>query len=204
MKIPPQGFTSSTIALSETIQMEPLPIFHALLMILVDPRRICQNPSTFHHTLQSAFTVADNPCLATTLYPSDGGENFSALDRVNYIWYLMFSGFAFDSNHWMNSIAPQADLAFSQPEDQMTKSEHDQKAATITDSGSLHTPVHSTQSEDISVSSKPTYKVSTLTEEPPEVVPTKSKHQLRMEYSRDQFLVNLPNPNTIYDGPPKS
>jgi hypothetical protein len=211
IKIPPQGFTSSTIALSETIQTEPLPLFHALLMILVDHRRICRNPSnssTSHHTLQSAFTATDNPYLASTLYQCEGSENFSALDRLNYLWYLMFSGFAFDNNHWLNSIAPPADLAVSQPEDQMTKSELDQKDVTISDSSNPNfTPIHSAECEDISVSSKQAYQdigLTTLTEEPPEVVPKKSKHQLRMEYSRDRFLDNLPNPNTIYDGRPKS
>jgi hypothetical protein len=67
--------------------------------MLVNPRWIRRNPHDsydfdFERILQSAFTAKDNPYLANTFYQYGDGEMFSALDRVNYLWYLMFSGFA--------------------------------------------------------------------------------------------------------------
>jgi len=150
--------------------------------MLVNPRWIPHDPSDdlgpclheFKRMLHSAFTAKDNPYLANTFYEYEDGERFSALDRLNYLWYLMFSGF---SPLQLDPGAP------------------DPHFASLT---SCHTAI----SQDVTLFSEslPPESDNHLTTiiDVPAVSPQQNRYNKRMEFSRDQFLHSLPNPNEIY------
>jgi len=80
------------------LSREPLPIFHALLFMLVKPEYLprpnrISSSIDFNRMLHAAFMEEDNTTLARTFYRTSDGQTISALDRVNETWSSMFSGF---------------------------------------------------------------------------------------------------------------
>ena len=199
MKAPSQGIGWSNNELSEICLQEPLPIFHALLMILVNPRWIPRDlgaPSDFNfeRTLQSAFTEKDNPYLASVCYHNEGSESFNALDRLNHLWYLMFSGFTPDDSCLGERFETARDIPVRGFETDTVSSD------LVTLSG-CHAasiiPVESQSQKLFFESILDDPNSTTVTVDTPEVVPRKTAYQKRLEVSRDRFLDNLPNPNRI-------
>jgi len=87
--------------LFEKLSREPLPIFYTLLFMLIKPdctlpKPVSQLDFDFNRILHASFVENDNPALAKTLYCTEDGKTISALDRLNEMWYALFSGFDSD------------------------------------------------------------------------------------------------------------
>jgi hypothetical protein len=188
IKAPSQGIGWSNNELAEFCRQEPLPIFHALLMILVNPRWISRDAPAdfnFERTLQSAFIEKDNPYLASVCYRNEGAESFNALDRLNHLWYLMFSGFTPDNS----CLGERFETAWDIP---VRGFETETVSSDLVTLSRCHAasiiPVES-QSQKLffeSVLDDP--NSTTVTVDPSEVGPRKTAYQKRLEVSWDRFL----------------
>ena len=211
-KVQPESIGYSESDLGQTFKKEPLPIFHALVLMLVNPQFVPRGAShftdfNFQRMLESAFTENDNPYLANTFYQYEDGEKFSALDRLNHLWYLMFSGFTLDDL----SIASSIDIR-----EATMRPELDADGITLAYLASCHsyfglnapslvkppTGVDFTQSEFENQSRlemcfwEKQFSV-TPSMDMPKVDPIQEK---RLELSRGQFLSSIPNPAMIFKG----
>lgn len=186
--------------LSKNFQKEPLPIFHALLLMLVNPRWIPRGSSgsldfDFQRMLESAFTEKDNPYLANTFYQHEDGEKFSALDRLNHLWYLMFSGFTLEHNSPpIVPFMPVSEDIPSECQTEMLLPEFPFEEPLSVDI--LNVPPRSQKLFDKSNSEENGFGTSTMGLSG--AVLGKSTQEKRLEFSRDQFLNNIPNPNMIF------
>ena len=150
--------------------------------------------------LHSAFASTDNPYLANTFYEYEDGGKFSALERINYIWSLMFSGFTLD-RYLPEPVVPI-------PESAIIESDLDFRYAGKRDI--IHFASHWSYGGDpietldllglflVSRTDVSENLSTTLTMDTPAVAPNQNWYERRMEFSRDQFLHSLPNPTNVY------
>jgi hypothetical protein len=167
-------------------------------MILVNPRWIPRDLGApaelnFERTLQSAFTEKDNPYLASVCYHNEGAESFNALDRLNHLWYLMFSGFTSDNS----CLGDHFETALDSPVHGFENETESPYLATLSTCRSGVAPVESQSQRLFFESILDDPSSTTVTVDASEVVPRKTAYQKRLEVSRDRFLDNLPNPNRI-------